>query len=48
MFKLCAAALFLLVALPAVGQSQAFDVISIKPARSGEPRAMRERIARQC
>jgi uncharacterized protein (TIGR03435 family) len=44
MFKLCAAALFLLLALPALAQSQAFDVISIKPARSGDPRDMRMRV----
>ena len=31
----------LLLALPAVAQSPAFDVISIKPARSGDPRTMR-------
>src|SRR6266536_3677390 len=44
MSKLCEAVLFLLLALPAVGQSQAFEVISIKPARSGDPRNMRLRV----
>jgi uncharacterized protein (TIGR03435 family) len=44
MFKSCAAAVFLLLALPHLAQSQAFDVISIKPARSGDPRAMRMRV----
>jgi uncharacterized protein (TIGR03435 family) len=44
MSKLCAAAVFLLVALPDVARSQAFDVVSIKPARSGDPRGMRMRV----
>jgi len=35
---------FLLLALPAVAHSQAFDVISIKPARSSDPRDMRLRV----
>src|SRR6266511_4571805 len=42
--KLCEAVVFLLLALPAVAQSQAFDVITIKPARSGDPRNMRMRV----
>ena len=42
--KLCEAVVFLLLALPAVAQSQAFEVISIKPARSGDPRNMRMRV----
>ena len=44
MFVLCKAVVFLLLALPAVAQSQAFEVISIKPARSGDPRNMRMRV----
>jgi len=44
MSKLCEAVVFLLLALPAVAQSQAFEVISIKPARSGDPRNMRMRV----
>ncbi len=39
-----AAVVFLLLALPAIAQSQAFEVISIKPARSGDPRNMRMRV----
>jgi uncharacterized protein (TIGR03435 family) len=39
-----AAAVFLLFALSAVAQSPAFDVISLKPARSGDPRNMRMRV----
>jgi uncharacterized protein (TIGR03435 family) len=35
---------FLLLAVPAVAQSQAFEVLSIKPARSGDPRDMRMRV----
>ena len=46
MSKLCEAVAFLLLAFPAVAQSQAFEVISIKPARSGDPRAMRMRVLR--
>jgi uncharacterized protein (TIGR03435 family) len=41
---LCKAVVFLLLALPAVSQSLAFEVISIKPARSGDPRDMRMRV----
>ncbi len=33
-----------LLAVPALAQSQAFEVISIKPARSGDPRDMRMRV----
>src|SRR5712691_3822956 len=44
MSVLCKAVVFLLLALPAVAQSQAFEVISIKPARSGDPRNMRMRV----
>ena len=38
------ALVFLLLASPAVAQSQAFEVISIKRARSGDPRNMRMRV----
>src|SRR5439155_23763652 len=41
---LCKAVAFVLLAVPAVAQSQAFEVISIKPARSGDPRNMRMRV----
>ena len=44
MSVLCKAVVFLLLAFPAVAQSQAFEVISIKPARSGDPRNMRMRV----
>jgi hypothetical protein len=44
MSKLCEAVVFLLLALPAVAQSQAFEAISIKPARSGDPRNTRMRV----
>ena len=44
MSMLCKAVVFLLLALPAIAQSQAFDVISIKAARSGDPRNMRMRV----
>src|SRR5438552_14165182 len=44
MSVLCKAVVFLLLALPAVAQSQIFEVISIKPARSGDPRTMRLRV----
>src|SRR5436189_956051 len=44
MSVLCKAVVFLLLALPAVAQSQPFEVISIKPARSGDPRNMRLRV----
>ena len=43
MAKLCVA-VFLLLALPAVAQSQAFEAISIKPAGSGGPASMRIRM----
>ena len=43
MSVLCKAVVFPLLALPAVAQSQAFE-ISIKPARSGDPRNMRMRV----
>ena len=38
------AVVFLLFALPAFAQSQAFDVISVTPARSGDPRNMRMQV----
>ena len=44
MSVLCKAVVFLLFAWPAVAQSQAFQVISIKPARSDDPRNMRMRV----
>ena len=44
MSMLCEAVVFLLLAFPAVAQAQAFEVISIKPARSGDPRDMRLRV----
>ena len=44
MSVLCRAVAFLLLALPAIVQAQAFEVISIKPARSGDPRSMRMRV----
>jgi len=44
MSVLCQAAVFLLLALPALAQPQAFEAISIKPARSGDPRDMRLRV----
>jgi hypothetical protein len=44
MSALCEAVVFLLLALPAIGHSQAFEVISIKPACSGDPRNMRMRV----
>jgi hypothetical protein len=34
----CQAVVYLLVALPAVAQSEAFATITIKPARSADPR----------
>ena len=37
----CQAVTYLLLALPAVAQSQDFEVITIKPDRSGDPRNMR-------
>jgi len=44
MFVWCEAVVFLLLALQAGAQSQIFEVISIKPARSGDPRTMRLRV----
>jgi uncharacterized protein (TIGR03435 family) len=44
MSKLCEAVVFLLLAFPAVAQPQAFEEISIKPARSGDPRNTRMRV----
>jgi uncharacterized protein (TIGR03435 family) len=44
MYKLCRAVVFLLLAWPAVAQSQTFEAVSIKPARSGDPRNMRMRV----
>ena len=44
MSVLCKAVVFLLSALPAIAQSQAFEVISITPARSGDPHTMRIRV----
>ena len=44
MSVLCRAVVFLLLALPAIAQSQTFEVISIKPGRSGDPRNMRMRV----
>ena len=38
------AVVYFLLVLPAVAQSPAFEVISIKPARSSEPRDMRMRV----
>src|SRR5687767_12794030 len=38
------AVVFVLLALPAVAQSQAFEAISIKPARSADPRNTRMRV----
>ena len=40
----CEAVVFLLLALPAVAQSQTFEAISIKPARLGDPANMRMRV----
>jgi hypothetical protein len=37
------AVVFLLLAFPAIVESQAFEAISLKPARSGDPRTMRLR-----
>ena len=42
--SLIALSVFLLFVVPAVAQSPAFDVISIKSARSGDPRSMRMRV----
>ena len=44
MSKLCQAVVFLLLAWPAVAQSQTFEAVSIKPARSSDPRNMRMRV----
>jgi uncharacterized protein (TIGR03435 family) len=44
MSLLCEAVVVLLLTLPAAAQSQTFEVISIKPARSGDPRNMRMRV----
>ncbi len=44
MSVLCKAVVFLLLASPAVAQSQPFEAISIKPARSSDPRDMRMRV----
>jgi uncharacterized protein (TIGR03435 family) len=41
MSVLCEVVVVLLLALPAVARAQAFEVISIKPARSSEPMRMR-------
>src|SRR6266404_3721984 len=40
----CQAVVYLLVALPAVAQSQAFATITIKPARSADPRNVRVQV----
>ena len=40
----CPAVVYLLVALPAVAQSQAFTTITIKPARSADPRNARMQV----
>jgi len=44
MSMLCRAVVFLLFALPAIAQSQAFEKISIKLARSGDPGTTRMRV----
>jgi uncharacterized protein (TIGR03435 family) len=44
MSVLCKAVVFLLFAVPAIAQSQAFEGISIKPARSGDLRSPRMRV----
>lgn len=44
MSALCEAVVFLLLAWPAVAQSQAFEAISITPARSADPGSMRMRV----
>ena len=44
MSVLCKAVVFLLLASPAIAQSQGFEMISIEPARSGDPRDMRLRV----
>ena len=40
----CQAVVYLLVALPAVAQSHAFEAITIKPARSANPRNARMQV----
>jgi len=40
----CQALVYLLVALPAVAKSQAFATVTIKPARSADPRNMRMQV----
>jgi uncharacterized protein (TIGR03435 family) len=40
----CQAVVYLLLALPAAAQSQAFEAMTIKPDRSGEPRNMRMQV----
>jgi hypothetical protein len=40
----CQAAVYVLVALPAVGQSQTFATITIKPARPTDPRNARVQV----
>ena len=44
MSVLCQAVVYLLVALPAVAQSQAFATVTIKPARSADPRTARVQV----
>ena len=44
MSKRCEAVVILLLALPAVAQSQTFEAISIKAADSRDPRHMRMRV----
>src|SRR5690349_18750087 len=44
MSKSCQAVVFLLLAWPVIAQSQTFEAISIKAARSGDPRNMRMRV----
>jgi uncharacterized protein (TIGR03435 family) len=44
MSRLCQAVVFLLLAWPAVAESQTFEAVSIKPARSGDPRNLRIRV----
>ena len=44
MSVLCKAVVLLLLALPAVAQSQTFDAISIKPAPSDDPANMRMQV----
>ena len=44
MSAFCQAVVYLLVALPAVAQSQAFATITIEPARSADPRNARVQV----